>query len=163
MTDMTERLSPHFTLSELCRSSTAERRGISNIPPPNVVKNLRALCEQILEPLRLMVGRSVVVSSGYRSPELNLAVGGNAQGQHPQGEAADLEVPGVDNLALAKLIRGSGLPFDQLILEFHTIGSPSSGWIHLSHSVARANRGQVLTAALVNGKTVYETGLPDDE
>lgn len=154
------KLSPHFTLAELCRSQTAAREGIDNTPPPEVVARLRVLCERVLEPVRALVGAPVFVSSGYRSPALNRRVSGTENGQHPKGEAVDFEVPGVDNLALAHKIVASDIDFDQLILEFYVDGQPSSGWLHVSYREGR-NRGDVLTAyAEGKGRTRYAKGLP---
>lgn len=154
-------LSPHFTLRELTRSEYAERNGINNDAPPEVVENLRALCVTILEPIRAVAGKPVSISSGYRSPAVNQAIGGNATGQHPRGEAADFECFGLDNLTLAEKIISMGLPFDQLILEFYVPGNANSGWVHVSHKRLGKNRGEVLTASTVNGKTVYTKGLPE--
>lgn len=151
-------LSPHFTLRELSRSETALRRGIDNTPSQGVIENLRALCVAVLEPLREHF--SVVrISSGYRSPELNRLAGGSVSSQHVRGEAADLEIDGVDNLTAARWIAASLLPFDQLILEFYVPGDPTSGWIHLSHK-ATGNRRQVLTASRSGGAVHYSPGLP---
>ena len=96
-----EHLSPHFTVGEFFRSGTAIRLGIDNNPDAHpgegistaeVVENLRALCTEVLEPLRRRVGR-VIVTSGYRCKELNKAVGGVWNSQHLKGEAADIFVP----------------------------------------------------------------------
>lgn len=126
-------LSSHFTLEELCRSETAARLGIDNFPPLEVVDRLRRVCEFILEPLRAHVGFPVIVNSGYRSPELNKAVGGSKNSQHMLGEAVDIEVPQVPNKRLAQMVRGLGLPYDQLILEHAEDSDPQAGWVHVSH------------------------------
>lgn len=146
-------LTENFTLRELTRSQTAARKGIYNLPPQDVVHKLRDLCVQILEPVRLHYGVPIVPSSGYRSPELNAAVGGSKTSQHCKGEAVDFEVPGVSNYDLADWMR-KNLILDQLILECHTLGKPHSGWVHVSYK-AGANRRQVLTYS--GGK--YFTGL----
>lgn len=153
-------LSPHFSLSEMTRSSNAARAGIENIPDAAATTNLTRLCVDVLEPLRALIGRAVVVSSGYRSPAVNKLAGGSATSQHCKGEAADLEVPGIDNLALAFALVKSGIPFDQLILEFHKVGDPASGWVHVSHK-GKGNRRQVLTAMTDGKSTVYMPGLPE--
>lgn len=155
------RLSENFTLAELTRSDTAVRLGINNRPSQAVIENLASLCTHILEPVRKQFGRIVRVTSGYRSPELNLAVGGNPKGSHPDGEAADFEVDDTSNLAVARWIAASQLPFDQVILEFHIEGDPSSGWVHCSHRRSRPNRREVITALRkANGGTEYRSGLP---
>lgn len=151
------KLSPHFHLSELCRSQTASRANLDNTPPHMVIERLRALCERVLEPVRALYGKPVVVSSGYRAPEVNKLVSGRDTGQHVLGEAADFEIPGVDNLELARRIAGSSIPFDQLILEYYD-GTPSSGWIHVSHRKSH-NRGEVLTA-YKGTPPRYSKGLP---
>ena len=152
-------LSPHFSLSEMTRSPNAARAGVENIPDAADVTNLTRLCIDVLEPLRTLIGRAVVVSSGYRSPAVNKLAGGSATSQHCKGEAADLEVPGIDNLALAYAIEKSSIPFDQLILEFHKVGDPASGWVHVSLK-AKGNRRQVLTATTDGRATIYMPGLP---
>ena len=155
-------LSPHFTLWEMCKSSTAKRLGLANTPGDAEIAALVALCENALEPIRAQIKKPIRINSGYRSPELNRAIGGSKTSQHCKGEAADLEIWGVSNLDLARFIRGSSIPFDQLILEHHDPeAGPNSGWVHLSHR-ATDNRGQVLTASRVNGRTVYARDLPGD-
>ena len=153
------RLSPHFTLGEMCRSAAAERAGISNAPPVEAIHALELLCVEVLEPLRLLLGRPIVVSSGYRSTEVNALARGSLTSQHCRGEAADIECPGVPNLALALQIERSALSFDQLILEFHTLGVDASGWVHVSHK-GHGDRRQVLTATTDGKRTVYQPGLP---
>lgn len=154
-------LSPRFTLRELTRSTVAERRGIDNAPDTAATARLRQLCLRILEPIRSHFGRPVRISSGYRCAELNALVGGAPTSRHVLGEAADLEVDDASNLAVAHWLVGSGLPFDQVILEFHVLGSPTSGWVHVSHTPdAGANRGEVLTVHRTNGKVITAQGLP---
>lgn len=155
------RLSHHFDLRELTRSDAAVRLGIDNTPPQAAVEALRALCVAVLEPVRLHFGRPLRVSSGYRCDEVNRAVGGNPKGSHPAGEAADFEVDDASNLAVARWIAGSGLPFDQVILEFHVPGDPHSGWVHASHRAAGDNRGEAWTMSRIGGRVVTARGLPE--
>tara|TARA_X000001316_G_C902883_1_gene20515 strand:- start:192 stop:638 length:447 start_codon:yes stop_codon:yes gene_type:complete len=122
-------LSKNFSLAELTKSQTAERKGILNTPTADHIYNLTALCENILQPIRNEFG-SFIVSSGYRSPELCEAIGSKATSQHAKGEAADFEVAGISNYKLATWIE-ENLPFDQLILECFQGGN--SGWIHCSY------------------------------
>lgn len=122
-------LSKNFSLAELTKSQTAERKGIPNTPTADHIYNLTALCENILQPIRNEFG-SFIVSSGYRSPELCEAIGSKATSQHAKGEAADFEVAGVSNYKLATWIE-ENLPFDQLILECFQGGN--TGWIHCSY------------------------------
>ena len=152
-------LSPHFTLAELTRSEAATRMGLDNTPSPDVIVNLRALCEKVLEPLRVAIGKPLRVNSGYRGPLANTAVGGSNTSQHSKGEAADVEVDGMDNTQLAKKIIELKLPFDQLIAEFVDPDRPGSGWVHVSHKRSGPQRGQVLRAVALKGKTAYLPGL----
>ena len=87
------KLSENFTLEELIHSNTAERMGIDNVPKDEkVVENLRSLCLEVLQPLRDYVGAPVHINSGYRCPELNMAVDGVKNSQHCRGEAADIQI-----------------------------------------------------------------------
>lgn len=141
-------LSEHFTLEELTVSQEAARRGLRNEPNAVQVDALRALCEQVLEPLRARVKRPIVVSSGFRSKTVNACIGGSATSQHCRGEAADIMVPGMDTADVVDLIRAMRLPVDQVIDEF-------ARWVHVSYSVAGGNRGEVLMAWRAGGKTEY--------
>lgn len=152
-------LSPHFTLEELIKSQTGDRLGLDNEPNPIQLAALKALCVNVLEPIRNHFNRPVIISSGFRGPELNKATGGSPTSQHCNGEAADIEVPGVSNNELARYI-ALKLPHDQVIREFPKIGVPDSGWVHVSYCARKPNRNQELTATKVNGKTVYTEGLP---
>ena len=144
-------LSEHFTLAEMTRSTTAVRKGIPNNPPADVVKALTSLCVNVLEPVRVHYGKPVRVTSGYRSPRLNVAIGGSASSRHCFGEAADFTVPGESNLAVCQWILRN-LKYDQLIYEFG-----EGGWIHCGYSPRM--RGQELSAVKRGGKTVYLPGL----
>lgn len=139
-------LSEHFHLSEFTRSQTAARRRIDNTPPAEAVEALRALCVNVLEPVRVHFARPVMISSGYRSPALNRAIGGAPSSQHSKGEAADFEIPGVSNAEVCRWMHRN-LNYDQLILEFYTPGQPNSGWVHVSWRVPYRN--QELTARRV--------------
>jgi zinc D-Ala-D-Ala carboxypeptidase len=153
-------LTPNFSLRELTFSQTAVRRGIDNMPDELTITRLRRVCENVLEPVRAHYGRPVRVTSGYRSPALNAAIGGSTTSQHSLGEAVDFEVPGVSNLDVCRFIAAGKLPngFDQLILEAYTPGDPNSGWIHCSWSSRRA-RLHILTMRMVGGRANYLQGL----
>ena len=140
-------LSGHFSLSELTKSQTAERKGINNKPTLEHIENLTELCTHILEPTRRNFGKPIVITSGYRSEELCEAIGSKTTSQHAKGEAADFEMFGLDNKSLAKYIKNN-LIFDQLILEFYNQDDPSSGWVHCSYS-KEENRKEAL---FYNGK-----------
>ena len=146
-------LSRNFTLSELIKSDTAIRKGINNNPNAEQIEKLKALCENILQPVRDHFGR-VKVTSGFRSVELCTAIGSSANSQHAKAEAADFECIGVDNAELADWIKRE-LPYDQLILEFYTPGEPNSGWIHCSITEGMP-RKQFLHAFRKDGKTQYK-------
>lgn len=163
--DPNERLTDNFRIREFLRSDTADRLRIANVPhSQEVLDNLRNLCVHILQPISDHFKKDVLINSGYRSPELNAAVTGNpnSPSQHSRGEAADIEIRGVSNHALASWIRGN-LPFDQLILENHTKGDTNSGWVHVSRSPSGRQRGveghpnavltMVYTTVMVGGKT----------
>ena len=145
-------LSPHFTLAELTRSQTAIRHGFSNAAPAGVVKALTLLCEMVLEPVREHYGRPVIVTSGYRSPRLNRAIGVSASSQHCFGEAADFTVSGVSNIEVCRWMEAH-LNYDQLIYEFG-----EAGWVHCSYSAAQM-RNMELSAKRIRGRTQYLTGI----
>ena len=150
------RLSKNFTLQEFTKSQTAERRGIDNTPVEGHLENAKALFENVVQPVRDNFGVTVI-NSGYRSGDLNYAIGGSNTSQHCKGQAVDIECPGTPNYDVAKWIE-ENLEFDQLILEFYTPGIPDSGWVHVSYN-SEENRKSVLTALKENGKTVYKPGL----
>ncbi|OBV39782.1 D-Ala-D-Ala carboxypeptidase family metallohydrolase [Janthinobacterium psychrotolerans] len=142
-------LSKNFTLAELVESQTATRKNIDNTPAPAVIANLARIAA-LLEQVRALVGAPLTVSSGYRSPALNRAIGGAASSAHVLGLAADISTPKLSPRALAMLIRQSGLVFDQLIYE--------GTWVHIGLSTG-APRNQVLTARFGAGGTTYVTGI----
>jgi len=150
------KLSANFQLSELVKSQIAERKGIPNNPSPAHIDNLKALCVNVLQPIRSHFEAPVMISSGYRSPELCIAIGSKITSQHATGNAADLEIPGVDNKVLATWIK-ENLEYDQLILEFYRDGEPDSGWVHVSWN-SEKNRSNSLRAARDEelGKTIYK-------
>lgn len=132
-------LSDHFTLSELTKSSTAERLGIANEPGSTEIENLIMVCDQILEPVRNHYGIAFAPNSGFRCLELNRAIGSSDKSQHVTGQAVDFEVPGIDNKDVALWVVDN-CQFDQLILEFYKEGEPSSGWVHCSYIIDGDNR-----------------------
>ena len=148
------KLSDNFSLNELTKSQTAERKGIDNTPGPNHQENLKSLCEMILQPVRDHFGQVVSVSSGYHSQELCVAIGSSTQSQHAKGEAADFEIFGVSNKELADWIN-ENLDYDQLILEYWKESDPNSGWVHCSYTDG-SNRKQYLRAYKEDGKTKYK-------
>ena len=150
------KLSKHFSLREMTKSMTAQRRGIDNTPGAGEIKSLGDLCYEILEPLRAHFDKPITVTSGYRSEELCEAINSKKTSQHAKGQAVDFEIAGVPNIKIAYWIQNN-CDFDQLILEFYKKDDPAGGWVHVSYNEKGANRKQVLT---FDGKT-YENGLPD--
>jgi zinc D-Ala-D-Ala carboxypeptidase len=135
------KLSTFFTLQEFLVSETGERLGIDNTPPPAVLERLK-FTARMLDGVRSLLGKPVIITSGYRSPALNLAVGGSKTSQHMRGEAADFICPGfgapIDVCrAIAEPRDGIEVPFDQLIYEH--------SWVHISFVENRAPRREVLT------------------
>lgn len=149
-------LSKNFTLKELTSSQEGQRKGIDNTPSQDIVKNLTALCANVLQPLRDKVG-TITVSSGYRSPTLNAAIGGAKNSDHTKGMAADIEAVNMNTYDLAFFI-SKHFKYTQLILEFYRAGEPNSGWVHVSYNPDDL-KCQNLTAVKQNGKTVYLNGL----
>ena len=148
------KLSNNFSLNELTRSQTAERKGINNTPSVEHQENLKSLCTNVLQRVRDHFGQVVTISSGYRSPELCVAIGSKTTSQHAKGEAADFEIFGVSNKELADWIHYN-TQYDQLILEYWKESDPNSGWVHCSYSQGK-NRRQYLRAYKDEGKTKYE-------
>lgn len=127
----------YFTFAELTRSATAQARGIDNTPTTDAKVALKMLVDKVLDPLRERWGAPIMVTSGYRCPRLNTAVGGATHSQHMKGEAADITAGSVSkNIQLFELLRSSGLPFDQLIDE------KGYRWLHVSYGAR--HRRQVL-------------------
>ena len=144
-------LSANFTLEELCASAKAKELQIINQVTDAVhLRALKALTKEVLQPIRDLHGGPVTVTSGYRQPALNKALGGSPTSQHPKGEAADITVGSpADNKDLFEQIARSGIPYDQLICEF------GGEWLHVSHRLHGPQRRQVLEAYKVQGVTRY--------
>jgi hypothetical protein len=150
-------LTPNFTLSEMVKSETALRHGMDNTPGDKEIESLQLLAEKVLQPVRDAFQRGVKVNSGYRAPAVNQKVGGSPTSDHCKGQAADIEIPGVPNVNLARWIV-ENLDFTQVILEFYTPGVADSGWVHVSYDPQNLKK-QALTAVKRDGKTVYLPGL----
>lgn len=154
-------LSPHFSLWEMTHSQTATRLNLDNTPDATAIDALGVLARHILEPVRAHFNCPFRPQSAYRSPALNRAIDGSAKSRFCFGEAADIELPRIDNLALARWITGN-LQFDQLILEFYHTDKPHAGWVHISCRAAHGrNRQQILTASRQGKRICYISGLPD--
>lgn len=152
------KLSANFWLDEFEKSQTATRHGIDNSVPSGLINDIKDLCTNVLQPVREKFG-PVTISSGYRSPELNAKLGGSTRSQHCSAQAADFEVPGVDNREVATWIKDN-LEFDQLILEGYKPHVTNSGWIHVSYRPFGL-RNDVLTATFANGKATYTRGISE--
>ena len=129
----------------MTNSATALRLNILNEPSEYHVKNLKALCVNVLEPLReYYEERPIIISSGFRSPSLCLKLGSSHTSQHCKGEAIDFSIPSFDNKNVASHIKNN-FDFDQLILEYYEDGIADSGWIHVSYKSDGTNRKESLT------------------
>ena len=142
------KLSKNFTYEELCHSSVAERKGLKNRPKTKeeervVIENLKALCMEVLQPLRDYLGKPVVISSGYRSEEVNRMVGGVKGSQHLRGEAADIHVENTEHLLKIMHFIMDETDFDQLIWERDKAGTQ---WVHVSYRRYGVNKHQVLSS-----------------
>ncbi len=110
------KLTEHFSLEEFTRSDTANALGIENTPTPEHLENLKKLAGR-MEDVRALFNAAIRITSGYRNPQVNKAVGGSKTSAHARGLAADFHVSGLDDLEAAKRIRDSEIKFDQLIYE----------------------------------------------
>ena len=135
----------YFELSEFIRSDTAKKKGIDNAPTFEIVEHLDELVEKVLDPLRAAYGMPINISSGYRCPALNKAVGGMATSVHMIGYAADLQVGGSFNKFrdfVVEWFRKTGTKFDQLLLESNK--KTGAKWIHVGlYNNAGQQRGQI--------------------
>lgn len=150
-------ISKHLTFEECTRSETADKRGINNNNPSDlIVDNMKLLAEKVFEPIREHFGKPIYISSMYRGFVLNQAIGGSLTSQHCSGQAMDIDMGDKGkptNFEIFQYIK-KNLVFDQLIYEFGTDKNPA--WVHVSYS-ATHNRGQVLKARKNElGKTKYE-------
>jgi len=150
------RLSNHFHLEEFLRSETAARMGREiEIEDSRIVEHLTYLCVHVLEPLREILDRPIVITSGYRPQWLNRSIGGSPNSEHMDGRAADIVVPGFTPFFVCKTAEIKQIPFNQCIHEF-----PPRGWCHISvPKPGEPPRRECLTATKVAGKTVYRPGI----
>lgn len=148
-------ISKHLELAELIRSESAKRAGISNMPTPEHIANLKKLANNVFEKIREHFDRPIFISSGYRSIDLNKIIKGAQSSQHSTGEAIDIDMDGTDvtNKEIFEFIKFN-VSFDQLIWEFGTDKNPD--WVHVSYESSGKQRKQILKAKKINGKTIYE-------
>jgi len=144
------KISKHITLAEATKSTTATRLGIDNTPPQAIIERMTETAEKVFEPLREQLG-PIRVSSFYRSPDLNRAIGGSKNSQHCTGEAIDLQLVTVSNALLFNAACDLS-EFDQIIWEFGTLEEPN--WVHISYSKTH-NRKQILRATKIGKRTAY--------
>lgn len=150
------KLSKNLSLAEYIKSNTALRRGIDNSIPDELLPSAIALAENIFQPIRDHFGVPIYVSSGFRSKELNEAIGGSQTSQHSKAEAMDIDMDnkrGPDNDDIFYYIKDN-LPFDQLIWEFGTKRKPN--WVHVSYNPDGEQRGQILIAYKEKRRTRYK-------
>ena len=153
-----DNISKHISYREATRSNTALRRGIDNIPDIDQLENMKVLAEKVFEPLRAWVGGPIKINSFYRSPELNVAIGGSKKSQHCEGLAIDIDDTFVGkftnlNAEMFKYIRYH-LDYDQIIWEFGDDDNPA--WVHISYVNEDENRHRCLKAYKDKGKTKYK-------
>ena len=146
------KLSKNFSRAEIEHSNTAKRLGISNEMSEKHLENMQGLIDNLIQPMRDAIG-PIRVTSGYRSPQLNRAIGGSRTSQHCKGQALDIQYWSggkMNNKIIYDWILDSGLEFDQIINEF------DYAWIHISLK-KNDNRGQILEAYKNDkGKTKYK-------
>ena len=146
------RLSKNFTLSEVTRSNTAKRLSIDNSPKNQHLKNMQRLITNLIQPMRDALG-PIRITSGYRSPELNRAIGGSKKSQHSKAEAVDIQFWSegqMNNQIIYNWVLQSNIEFDQMINEF------DYAWIHISLK-EKNNRKEVLEAYKdKEGDTAYK-------
>ena len=150
------KISEHLDLSEVTRSETAKRKGISNEPTAEHLENFKKLAENIFEPIRNHFNVPIHISSGYRSKALNTSIGGSLTSQHCSGEAIDIDMDGSSNGVTNKMVFDfikANLNFDQMIWEFGSSSNPD--WVHVSYESTGKQRKQILKATKTGGATKY--------
>lgn len=150
-----ENISEHITYKEATVSPTSSRLGIYNTPDSATLERMKKVA-LVFEQIRSHYGKPITITSFYRGPELNAAIGGSSKtSQHMQGEAIDFDV-NQDNAKLFEWIR-KNVEFDQLIWEYGTDKEPD--WIHISYTEQRPNRQQVLRVRLDENKKQVWTNI----
>lgn len=128
--------SEFFSLAELIKSSTATKHHIDNTPPADVIRNLQYGVDMVLDPLRRIYGKPILITSGYRCPKLNTLVGGVSNSWHTQGNAADIHVASLTEAT--KLFSNlQKIPSVDTVLFEH---SGSGQWLHVQWNMAKTPR-----------------------
>lgn len=151
------RLSHNLTLSEMTKSSTAQRKGLDNSPTTAHITHMVVLAAEIFQPIREHFNKPLYISSGYRSKALNKAIGGSTKSQHSRGQAIDIDMDNRDGPTNREIFDfiADNLDFDQLIWEFGTDKDPN--WVHVSYNPDLSEqRNRILRAIRTNGRTTYE-------
>lgn len=149
------KLSKNLTLAEVIRSESAKRNGIDNTPTAKHLENLKAIANNVFQPIREYFKTAINISSGYRSEKLNRLVPGTSlTSQHSTGEALDIDMDGtkIKNSQIFNYIKDN-LEFDQLIWEMGDVINPA--WVHVSYKAEGKQRKQVLRAIKKNGDVKY--------
>lgn len=144
------KLTENFSLKEFTFSPTAIKNGIKNDPSELVIKNLKSVCENVLQPLRDYLGEPIEITSGYRAINLNKIIGGAKSSQHLHGQAVDFKC---NDMAKAFKYITENLEYDQIIWEFGDLNEPD--WIHVSY-VNGSNRKNRLRAYRDGWQTAYK-------
>ena len=149
-----KKISKHVPYKEATFSQTATRKDIDNTPSAEILERMKAVAENIFEPLRAHVGGPIKINSFYRSINLNVAIGGAKSSQHTRGEAMDIDdtLGHMSNKDMFEFIKDE-LDFDQLIWEFGDDDNPA--WVHVSYVSPENKRRRILKASKQQGKTVY--------
>lgn len=151
-----ERISWHISYTEAIKSNTAIRLGIDNTPSKEVIANMKYTARKLFEPLRKWHGSPIGISSFYRCPELNKAVGGSSRSAHVKGLAIDIDADimdnGITNIMIFNYLKDNA-DFDQLIFEF---GDDNPDWVHVSTKKDGNNRRMVLKSLRIGGNVIYE-------
>ena len=149
-----ERISKHVSWKEGTYSRTGERLDLDNTPNEEQLKCMKAIAENIFEPLRKWVGGPIKINSFFRGKPVNTAIGGSTRSQHMKGQAIDIDdtFKHKTNAEMFHFIKDN-LDFDQLIWEFGTDDNPN--WVHVSYVTHRPNRKKLTIAKKINGRTKY--------
>ena len=126
----------NFSISELIHSDIAEQNNINNMPDIKSLNNLLELIFYCLQPVRNLIKKPMIITSGFRSQQINFLAGGALNSQHKEGKAADFIIKGMTPKEIIEIIKNSDIEFDQLINEYDK-------WVHISFDKDK-NRKQVL-------------------